>query len=125
MLWLPCIVLSATSRLAVLKPASVGANFTLILQLAPGSRLVPEQPSESSTKSLALAPVIAALLIPSASLPVFVIVAGVGGPVVPTLWPANWGLDRPIARNGTVELYRSSPKRGGPKISQCCSKLAA
>jgi hypothetical protein len=75
--------LSVSVKVAERVPEAVGENVIETLQLAPAARVRPEQPSLTCVKSSGFAPRVAALLMNSEALPVFVTVIDCGALVVP------------------------------------------
>jgi hypothetical protein len=81
--WGLLAALSVTMNVAERVPEAVGEKVIETLQLAPAARVRPEQPSFTCVKSSGFAPRVAALLMNSEALPVFVTVIDRGALVVP------------------------------------------
>ena len=81
--------LSVRMNVADRVPDAVGENVIDTLQLVPGARVRPEQPSLTCVKSSGFAPRVAALLMNSDALPVFAMVIDCGALVVPIACAAN------------------------------------
>jgi len=81
--------LSVRMNVAERAPDAVGENVIETLQLVPAASVTPEQPSLDCVKSSAFAPRVAALLMNSGALPVFVTVIDCGVLVVPIACAAN------------------------------------
>jgi hypothetical protein len=75
--------LSARTNVAERVPEAVGEKVIETLQLVPAARVSPEQPSPTCVKSSGFAPRVAALLMNSEALPMFVTVIDWGALVVP------------------------------------------
>jgi hypothetical protein len=83
------LALSVRLKVADREPEAVGEKLIDTLQLVPAASVSPEQPSLTWVKSRGFAPRVAALLMNSGPLPVFVIVIGCGALVVPMAWAPN------------------------------------
>src|SRR5439155_1753126 len=83
MVWGLCGALSLRVTAPVRVPVAVGANFTLIVQLAPAATVLPQVPSPAKAKL----PLISKLpLNVSVAFPVLVSVTNLTALVVPTAW---------------------------------------
>src|SRR5215211_7388501 len=99
-------------------PDAVGEKVIDTLQLAPAASVRPEQPSLTCVKSSGFAPRVAALLMNSDALPVFVTVMDCGALVVPIACSAkvseageNVTAGAPAGGGGVPPLHRCRDRR--------------